>query len=317
MQDRPFRKLPHNWAPSRPRIDVMHGVGDDGYGALDRPAGHPGAPTGAGGARQAQLLIVEDDQETLLLLVEWLQDYGFAIRTAATGEEGLARCRDAPPDLILLDIGVPPPDGFAVLAALKADARLWPIPVLLLTGRADASSKVEAFRIGAHDYLTKPVEERELAARIARHLNLSRLYGGLLRRLDAYELRFGPLDDRAAPPEPGTPETSQVAQLCRARDLIERHLAEPLSSAELARAVGLSQRALARGFAALFGSTIRGYVREARLQRARRLLLSSDLLVKTIALEVGYRQTSDLTRAITARFGATPTELRAGANATE
>jgi AraC-like DNA-binding protein len=100
-----------------------------------------------------------------------------------------------------------------------------------------------------------------------------------------------------------------------ARDLIERHLAAPLSAAELAAAVDLSQRALARGVFALFGTSTHGYLREARLQRARRLLLDTDLPLKTFALEVGYRQTSDLTRAMAARFGATPTALRAGSGA--
>lgn len=261
-------------------------------------------------AAPAHLLVIEDDRDTRGLLTTWLADYGFTVDTAQCGREGLERCRLRAPDLVLLDIGIPPPDGFAVLGALKADTRLAHVPVLLLTGRDDAASKARGFRLGAHDYLTKPVEETELRARIARHLHMARLTDALHRRLAAYEARFGPLDEQAVQAATGAERTDPVAQLHRARDLIERHLAEPLSSAQLAAAVGLSQRALARGFSALFGTSTHGYLREARLQGARRLLLGTDMLVKTIALEVGYRQTSDLTRAMVARFGASPTELR-------
>ncbi len=110
----------------------------------------------------AGLLIVEDDRDSLMLLEALLRDDGFVIRTAASGGEGLERCRQRAPDLMLLDIGIPPPDGLAVLGELKADVRLRQIPVLLLTGRVDPASKALAFRLGAHDYLTKPVEETEL-----------------------------------------------------------------------------------------------------------------------------------------------------------
>jgi DNA-binding response OmpR family regulator len=264
----------------------------------------------AADAAPARLLIVEDDLDVLALLEGFLADFGFLLRNARSGSEGLAQCRQEPPDLLLLDIGIPPPDGFAVLRELKADRWLWRIPVLLITGRDDAESKAEAFRHGAHDYLTKPVEETELRARITRHLDMARFTQGLMQRLAAYQSRFGSLDDQALQPRCGGGDAGQVERLRRARDLIETHLAEPLSAAALADAVGLSQRALARGFSALFGTSIHAHLREARLQRARRLLRCTDLLVKTIALEVGYRQTSDLTRAMVARFGASPTALR-------
>ena len=278
---------------------------------------HPSRNQGALAHAPAHLLLVEDDPDTRALLAAQLADYGFHIDTAHSGREGLDRCRRRAPDLVLLDIGIPAPDGFAVLGELRADPQLARVPVLLLTGRDDAASKVQGFRLGAQDYLTKPVEEAELRARIARHLDTARLTDGLHRRLAAYESRFGPLDEQRGRISDGGDHGDGVARLRHARDLIERHLSEPLSSAELAARVGLSQRALARGFTALFGTSTHGYLREARLQRARRLLQDTDMLVKTIALEVGYRQTSDLTRAMVARFGASPTALRAAALAAD
>ena len=306
------RPPPHSapQADCAPEVEPRPASGSTDHLPAGRGIGeHPDAAQAPAGP-PIDLLIVEDDRDSLMLLEALLRDDGFVIRTAASGHEGLACCQQRAPDLMLLDIGIPPPDGLAVLRELKADARLRQIPVLLLTGRGDPATKALAFRLGAHDYLTKPVEETELRARLTHHLSQARLNQGLIRCLAAYQARFGALDERALPMGADERAAGQVAQLWRARDLIERHLAAPLSPAKLATEVDLSQRALARGFATLFGTSIHGHLREARLQRARRLLLGTDLLVKTIALEVGYRQTGDLTRALVARFGATPTELR-------
>jgi transcriptional regulator GlxA family with amidase domain len=92
--------------------------------------------------------------------------------------------------------------------------------------------------------------------------------------------------------------------------LLRARLADPPSLKDLAKIVGTNQPRLSRSFRALFGTTVYGYLREARMQRARELVTGTRMPVKSIALEVGYRSTSDLTRAVKERFGMTPSELR-------
>ena len=258
----------------------------------------------------AHLLIIDDDVDGLHLIIDYLRDYDFAITTATDGADGLAQARKRRPDLILLDLSMPQPDGFEVLSRLKAAEITHATPVLLLTGRTSSADKVRGFELGAADYITKPVEEAELHARVTGQLRRARLQGALEKRLLAYQQRFGALPDTATETPCAEIPGKQVEQLYRVRQLLRERLTDPPSLNELAALVGTNQPRLSRGFRALFGTTVFGFLREARMQRARDLLAGTALPVKTVALEVGYRNTSDLTRSIKERFGMTPTELR-------
>lgn len=256
------------------------------------------------------ILLVDDDLNSLGLLLAYLRDYDFAISTAANAAEGLALATRDRPDLILLDLTMPGEDGFSLLQRIKAAPRTAQIPVVLLTGRDDMEAKLHGFALGAADFLTKPVAEAELHARITAHLRRDRLLTGLERRLKAYELRYGPIGDE--PLEDNDLPRQEIDRLYKARQLLRERLEDPPSLNELAAAVGTNQPRLSRGFRALFGTTVYGYLRETRLERARELLLKTRWPIKTIALEVGYRSPADLTRGIKERFGVTPTALREG-----
>jgi DNA-binding response OmpR family regulator len=268
--------------------------------------------TAAPGAAQepTHLLVVDDDPSGVGLIIDYLRDYDFAVSTAVSGLVGLDRARRELPDLILLDLRMPDAHGFEVLMRLKAAASTRDIPVILLTGQDDVGSKVRGFELGAADYLIKPVEEAELHARVTAHLRRRRLQGALERRLRAFERRFGPLDAEGPAEERADMTRQEVEKLCRARQLLRERLADPPSLIELARAIGTNQPRLSRSFRALFGTTVFGFLREARLQRARELLIQTRLPVKTVALEVGYRNTSDLSRSFKERFGLSPSEVR-------
>lgn len=101
-----------------------------------------------------------------------------------------------------------------------------------------------------------------------------------------------------------------MERLQRARQLLRERIADPPSLDQLAAELGISQPRLSRDFRALFGTSVFGFLREARLQRARTLLTTTTLPIKAIALEVGYRDPRDLGRGIKQRFGMTPSELR-------
>jgi PAS domain S-box-containing protein len=113
------------------------------------------------------VLIIEDNEISRDALQMFLTQKGFRAEAAAGGEEGLRLARELHPLAILLDLVMPGIDGWAVLTALKADPELADIPVVLFTGMVDDRS--EAFRRGASDFVTKPVDPDRLAAVLKRY----------------------------------------------------------------------------------------------------------------------------------------------------
>src|ERR1051326_1213533 len=122
------------------------------------------------------ILVVDDVPDNLEILQLRLESQGYAVITAGDGEEAVAAVRDKLPDLILLDIQMPKLDGVAALKELKADASLPFIPVILVTARADARDVVAGLDAGADDYLTKPVDQAALSARVRAMLRIRALH---------------------------------------------------------------------------------------------------------------------------------------------
>ncbi|MGA3372209.1 MAG: response regulator transcription factor [Terracidiphilus sp.] len=111
-----------------------------------------------------RILIVEDEPRMLELLRKGLYEHGFAIITAADGETGLEIATAHDFDAIVLDIGLPKMDGYALMEALRARARAT--PVLMLTARDTEAEIIRGLDVGADDYLTKPFSFPELVARL-------------------------------------------------------------------------------------------------------------------------------------------------------
>jgi len=124
------------------------------------------APTGAadGPAGASLVLVIDDDPAIREVMQRFLAKEGFRVATAAGGEEGLRLARDLRPDAITLDVMMPGLDGWAVLAALKADGATASIPVVMLTMLDDRSL---GYALGATDYLTKPIDRERLVAALA------------------------------------------------------------------------------------------------------------------------------------------------------
>jgi DNA-binding response OmpR family regulator len=111
-----------------------------------------------------RILIVEDHEDLADALRANLRSEGYQASVASDGRQALAMVRADPPDLVVLDLGIPGLDGLALLARLRAEGH-W-CPVLILSARDSDSDKVEGFRLGADDYVTKPFRTLELMARV-------------------------------------------------------------------------------------------------------------------------------------------------------
>ena len=140
----------------------------------------------------AVVLVAEDSMVVRALLRAQLRDRGYQVVEAVDGIQALEVAADNRPDVILLDIEMPRLDGFGALERLKADPVLRDIPVVLITGRTTPEDAHRGLEIGAHDYLRKPFEAAELAARVHGALRTKRLQdevrelqAALARRSDA------------------------------------------------------------------------------------------------------------------------------------
>jgi DNA-binding response OmpR family regulator len=111
----------------------------------------------------AKVLIVEDNREISYLIELALCDAHLDIRAVHDGDSALSETRDWAPDVVLLDLNIPGPDGLEVCRRLRQFSDAY---VLMVSGRADEVDKVVGLSIGADDYLTKPFSARELAARV-------------------------------------------------------------------------------------------------------------------------------------------------------
>src|SRR4030043_2178422 len=113
-----------------------------------------------------RILIVDDNEDTVELLKKRLRSEEYDTAEAYDGEEGLKKVVEYNPDLIILDVMMPRLDGYEVCRRLKLDENTRYIPVIMLTAKSDVASKVKGLDIGADDYLPKPFDYKELAARV-------------------------------------------------------------------------------------------------------------------------------------------------------
>jgi two-component system, OmpR family, response regulator MtrA len=116
------------------------------------------------------VLLVEDDARVRRVLHLALQDEGYQVSEAATGEEGLRALRSSPPDVVLLDLMLPDIDGFTVCRRIRRDSDA---PVIMVTARTDSHDVVAGLEAGADDYVAKPFKAKELIARIKTRLRRS------------------------------------------------------------------------------------------------------------------------------------------------
>ena len=118
------------------------------------------------------ILIVDDNSANLGVLSDALSQAGFEVRVAKSGKMALERVKYALPDLILLDVMMPEMDGFETCRRLQANPETTHIPVIFMTALSDTANKVEGFKLGAVDYITKPFQQEEVLARVKLHLKL-------------------------------------------------------------------------------------------------------------------------------------------------
>ena len=252
------------------------------------------APAEAESDARPVVLVVEDNADLRAFVRGHLADR-YRVVEAADGAAGLAAARAHGPDLILSDVMMPELDGVALTRALKADAALADVPVLLLTARADEDSVLAGLDAGADDYLAKPFSPAELRARVDNAVAARRQ----MRERYSDEVVVGP--SRVVVP------SAEAAFLQDVRDAVEAHIGDAAFGVErLAEAVGLSRRQLGRRLKDALGTSPGAFIRELRLARAAQLLEQEAGTVAEVAYAVGYRDPEHFSKQFRKAYGATP-----------
>jgi signal transduction histidine kinase/DNA-binding response OmpR family regulator len=148
---------------------------------LNQPKSNPTAEVPA--PSNFKILIADDQPDNVHLLATRLQSEGYSFITAGDGQETLDKLRAELPDMVLLDVNMPKKSGFEVLAEMRDDPELLHIPVIVLTAaRTSVRDIREGLGLGADDYITKPFDWRELAARVRSKLRIKHAEDILRRR---------------------------------------------------------------------------------------------------------------------------------------
>lgn len=246
------------------------------------------------------LLIVEDNADVMQYISACLEDT-YRLSYAKDGQEGIETAIESVPDLIISDVMMPRKDGFELCNTLKRDARTSHIPIVLLTARADADSRITGLERGADAYLSKPFDERELRVRLTMLLELRR----------TLQQRYA----QSIPPQ--TPAEDVGVQqedefIRRFHDVVIENLSEDsFGVPELCREIGMSRTQLHNKIKSLTSLSTTHYVRQIRLTEARRLMTTRpELNLSQIAYEVGFPGLKYFSKVFSEKYGISPSRYR-------
>lgn len=246
-----------------------------------------------------RILIIDDQMESVALLLSYFTGQSLDVLVALGGEDGLRKAREGAPDAILLDVSMPVMDGYAVCRRLKADPRTAAVPVIFLSANTTVAHKLEGFAAGGVDYIGKPFSAEEVLARVFVHLRIRRQ----VERLAA--IAAGDVPGKLAEPAG------------RDEDILDSAIFEMQAQTFewqgldfLVRRIGTNEKKLTELFRRQFGMTVFEYLMDLRLETARWQLANSTIQIQLIADRTGYRNASDFSRAFRRRYGLGPREYR-------
>ncbi len=243
------------------------------------------------------LLIIEDHQE-MISYIRSLLYQKYQVITAADGKSGLQLAFRHIPDIIISDIMMPKMDGFEFLKKLKSNIRTNHIPVIMLTAKADLTSRLEGLELGAEAYITKPFSKEELQIRLRKILGQREI---LQQRYLSSNMLEQSVDEGFIYEDAFMEATHQ---------LLDQHLDEPdYGVSQLAHDIGMSRSQLYRKFKALTNTSVDKYIRKYRIHQAMHLLKTTDFNISQVALEVGISNPTYFSRIFKEEFGYSPSEV--------
>ncbi len=240
------------------------------------------------------VLLVEDNEDFRFYLKDNLLEY-YNIIEAANGKEGWKKAVHSVPDLIVSDIIMSETNGIELCRKVKNNQKTSHIPVILLTARATEKQKIEGFKSGADDYITKPFSFEILQPRISNLISLRKsLREDYIKQIQIQprEINITSLDEKL---------------IRKAVDVVEKNISQPdFSVRELSREMAMSRVNLYKKLSYITGKSPIEFIRLIRLKRAAQLLEKSQLTVSEIAYEVGFNSPKYFTKYFKAEYKTLP-----------
>lgn len=249
------------------------------------------------------LLIIEDNPDVVLYLKSCLETH-YHLDVAYNGTIGIEKAIETIPDLIVSDVMMPGKDGFEVCNTLKTDQRTSHIPIILLTAKADISSKLQGLERGADAYLAKPFHQQELLIRLKKLAELRKRMSEFFARQLAATSDLKPVVEEVTKDKALQIENDFIQKI---NTILETHIAdEYFGLPDLCQKVRMSRSQLFRKLKALTGTPPSTYIRKYRLQKSRFLLETTDKNVAEASFAVGFKDPSYFTKLFKEEFGILP-----------
>ena len=200
-------------------------------------------------SKPAKILVIDDTPANVKLLGDLLTVKGFAVATAANGEEGLAKLAAETPDLVLLDVMMPGLSGYDVCRRIRADPATALLPVVLVTSLDPQGERLKGIEAGADDFLSKPINQPELFARVRSLLRVKALQDEVKRQADELKGWNAKLEERVAD------QVTQMQRLSQLKRFFSPRVAEAIITAGESSILALHRREICYVFADLRGFT--------------------------------------------------------------
>ncbi len=241
------------------------------------------------------LLIVEDNLDVANYIASCI-DPGYQIIFAQDGEEGIKMALKHVPDIVITDLMMPGKDGFELCEILKNDTATSHIPIIMLTARSLEKDKLKGYSAGADAYLIKPFNKKELRVRIEQ---LTELRKKLQKK---YSYRGKPVTKT---------ETAEDKFLNKLYSFIDKNLDDAgYKSSNLSTDMNLSESQLYRKIKALTNRSTAIVIRDYRLEKAKEMILNSDMNISEIAYSCGFNEPAWFTHAFKEKYNKAPSDLR-------
>ena len=259
--------------------------------------------------QEKTVLAVDDNLYTLRIVQQALEQSDFKVLTATSGEEALKLIsRLGLPHLAVVDLHMPP--GMSGFEFCRSVHQYSDMPIIMLTARVDADSRLTGLRRGADAYLEKPFLQEELETRI-QALLVQR------QRLQAYYLSKAGLAEEAYRDSLPSQEEAELENdfLAGVNAIMEKHIDDQQFTVEqLSRELFMDSSNLYRKLKALTGINPNQYIRSFRLAKAKKLLANTNLPVISIAAECGFADQNYFSRIFKKKTGYSPSEYRLNAS---
>ncbi len=245
------------------------------------------------------ILIVEDNQD-VSFYIHKLVEGKYRIRHAHNGCEALNVCNENMPDLIITDLMMPEMDGYTLCQNIRSSQTLNHIPIIITTAKSEETDRLKGIQVGAEAYLLKPFNADELLLQIENILNQRRIlrekYSKALCEGNTGNVELRPADRDF---------------LNNLTEFIHQHLAEKALNAEMvADKFCVSKSQLNRKIRAITNYSTTAYILLIRMEKAKRLLVSTEQPIGEIAMNCGFEDTSYFTRVFKQLFSTTPSLFR-------